>query len=212
MEIKKNFYEHQAHTIIKNLKLRQIEAFYCSTTAEAKEKALSYLSDGSTVGYGGSMTLEETGIMSALRSNKQIQLLDRSTCNGPDELKQLFREAFSSNVYYMSTNAITINGELVNIDGTGNRVASLIYGPDKVVIIAGMNKVATSVEEAVTRVRNVASPMNSIRLGRNTPCAVSGTCANCLSPDCVCSDIVITRRSSIPDRIKVILVGEELGY
>lgn len=212
MEIKKKFYEHQAHTMIKNLKLRQIEGFYCSTSEEAKEKALSFISNGDVIGYGGSMTIDEIGIMSSLRANNQIHFLDRATCNGSGEMKQLYRDTFSSNVYFMSTNAITLNGELVNIDGTGNRVASLIYGPDKVIIIAGMNKVATSVEEAITRVRNVSSPMNCIRLERSTPCAVTGTCANCLSPDCICSDIVITRRSSNPDRIKVILVGEELGY
>lgn len=212
MEIKKKFYEHQAHTLIKNLKLRQIEAFYCSTKEEAAKKALSFVSNGDVVGYGGSMTIEETGIMSALRENAQIRLLDRTTCNGPEEIRQLYRDAFSANVYFMSTNAITVNGELINIDGTGNRVASLIYGPDQVIIVAGMNKVATTVEEAITRVSNVASPMNCIRLERSTPCAVTGTCANCLSPDCICSDIVITRKSSNPDRIKVILVGEELGY
>ena len=114
--------------------------------------------------------------------------------------------------YFMSSNAITLDGQLVNIDGRGNRVACLIDGPKNVIIIAGMNKIVTDVEAGIERVRNYASPPNNIRLGYNTPCAQLGRCANCLVDDCICCQIVITRKSKIPGRIKVILVGEELGY
>ena len=112
----------------------------------------------------------------------------------------------------MSTNAITLDGQLVNTDGTGNRVAALIYGPENVIIIAGMNKVAATLEEAESRVKNIASPPNAIRLDRNTPCALTGSCHDCFSEGCICSHTVITRRSAIKGRIKLILVGEELGY
>jgi len=120
-------------------------------------------------------------------------------------------EALSCDYYFMSSNAITADGELVNIDGNGNRVAALIYGPENVVIIAGMNKIVKNVEEGISRTRNVASPQNCVRLNKNTPCAVNGVCGNCLS-DTICDQIVITRASRIPQRIKVILVGEELGF
>ena len=112
----------------------------------------------------------------------------------------------------MSTNALTLDGELVNIDGNGNRVACLIHGPSNIMIIAGMNKIVPSVNTAVDRVRNMASPPNAKRLNRQTPCNFTGRCGDCLSPDCMCNQIVITRRSGRPGRIKVFLVAEELGY
>jgi hypothetical protein len=112
----------------------------------------------------------------------------------------------------MSTNAITLDGELVNVDGNGNRVASLIYGPKHVIVITGMNKVVPDVLQGYDRVRNIASPPNTIRLGKNTPCANTGKCGNCLSPDCICSQIVVTRRSREKERIIVILVNENLGF
>ena len=112
----------------------------------------------------------------------------------------------------MSTNAITTDGQLVNIDGTGNRVAALIWGPKQVIVLAGMNKVCPTLEDAYRRVKNIASPPNCIRLNRKTPCAATGICGDCLSPDCICSQTVLTRRSGIPGRIKVILIGEQLGY
>ena len=123
-----------------------------------------------------------------------------------------YRDAFSADTYFMSTNAITTGGELVNIDGTGNRVAALIYGPETVVILAGMNKIAANVDEALSRVHNVATAQNCIRLDKKTPCAITGACADCLSPDCICNQVVITRRSGIKGRIKVLLIGESFGY
>ena len=124
----------------------------------------------------------------------------------------MYHDALSSDVYFMSTNAITANGELVNIDGTGNRVAALIYGPETVIILTGMNKVAANVEEALSRIHNVATPQNCIRLNKKTPCSTTGTCADCLSPDCICNQVVITRRSGIKGRIKVLLIGDSFGY
>ena len=212
MDSKKLHYEILADTIIKNLAKRRMEGCYCSTVEEAEKKAFSYLSDGCTVSYGGSMTLEETGMLTALRHNPNITLIDRATAKNPEETKKIYHDALSADFYFMSTNAITTDGELVNIDGTGNRVSALIYGPENVIVMAGMNKVAVNVDEALSRVRNIASPQNALRLSKKTPCTATGVCADCLSPDCICSQVVVTRRSGIENRIKVILIGEDLGY
>ena len=139
-------------------------------------------------------------------------LYDRSSAVTPEERTAMYGKIVTSDYFFMSSNAITLNGELVNIDGNGNRVACLIAGPKNVIVIAGMNKIVPDVESGIARVRNMAAPPNTVRLGRKTPCAELGRCADCLTPDCICCQTVITRKSSVPNRIKVILVGEELGY
>lgn len=212
MNPKQQHYETLANTVIKNLNKRRIEACYCATVEDAEKKAFSYLTDGCTVSFGGSMTLDEMGMLTALRHDPNIRLIDRATATSPEEIKQMYHDALSADYYFMSTNAITVDGELVNIDGTGNRVAALIYGPENVIIMAGMNKVAANVDEALSRVHNTATPMNCKRLDKKTPCVATGVCSDCLSPDCICNQVVITRRSGIEERIKVILIGEELGY
>lgn len=206
------YYKTLADTVIKNLGKRQMEGFYFPTVEEAQKKVFSYFTEGCSVSFGGSMTLDETGMLTALRHDPNIRLIDRAAAKSPEETKKLYHEALNADFYLMSTNAITASGELVNIDGTGNRVAALIYGPETVIILAGMNKVAANVEEALSRVHNVATPMNCNRLNKNTPCAATGICGDCLSPDCICNQVVVTRRSGIAGRIKVILIGEELGY
>lgn len=206
------YYENLADTIIKNMAKRQIDACYCPTSKEAVEKAESYLTDGATVSFGGSMTLEECGMMDALKKNDSISLLDRSLAKTPEEVKDIYHKALSADFYFMSSNAITTDGKLVNIDGNGNRLAALIYGPEHVIILVGMNKVVTDEADAIRRVHAKAAPPNCNRLNRNTPCSQTGVCFDCLGPDCICAQTVITRRSQTPGRIKVILVGEELGY
>lgn len=212
MKPKQIYYETLANTIIKKLEKRRMEGCYCSTIEEAEKKAFSYLTPGCTVAFGGSMTLEDTGMLTALRHDPNIHLIDRAKANGPDETKKVFHDALLADYYFMSTNAITTDGELINIDGNGNRVAALIYGPENVIVMVGMNKVVPSVEDGIRRVHNTATPQNCIRLNRNTPCAATGVCADCLSPECICNQVVITRRSGVEGRIKVILIGEELGY
>lgn len=212
MNPKEIYYETLSKTIISNLNKRQMEGYYCPTRKEAVEKALSFLTPSATVSYGGSMTLEETGMLDALRSDKTITLLDRSTAKDAAEMKKIYHDALSADFYFMSTNALTKDGKLVNIDGNGNRVAALIYGPENVIVLAGMNKIVTTEEEAVSRVHQTAAPINCLRLGKKTPCSTTGICADCLSPDCICNQTVVTRRSGIPGRIKVILIGEDFGY
>lgn len=205
-------YKTLASTVIKNLEKRQMEGYYFATAKEAVEKALSLLPNGAVVSYGGSMTVADTGILDTLRADASITLLDRDNVKDAAEKEEIFRRSFFADTYFMSSNAITIDGELVNIDGTGNRVAALIYGPKEVIIFAGMNKIVPSVEDAIKRVRNSATPPNCIRLNKQTPCVATGACADCLSPDCICNQIVITRRSGIKGRIKVLLIGETLGF
>lgn len=206
------YYENLAATTIKHLQMRQIEGHYCKTAQEAAALASELVASGSTVSFGGSMTLTESGMMAALTAREDITLLDRSTAKSPEEVTEIYHRALSADYYFMSSNAISADGELVNIDGTGNRVAALIYGPQNVIILAGMNKVVPTLQDALSRARNMAAPPNANRLNRKTPCAAAGLCGDCQSPDCICAQTVITRRSNQPNRIKVILIGETLGY
>ncbi len=212
MNPKQIFYEKQAASILKHLERRQMKGYYCPTRQDAVTTAMSLTAANTTVCFGGSMSLLESGVMDALKARTDLTLIDRSHAKTPEEVRQVYLSAFDADTYFMSTNAITSDGQLVNIDGNGNRVAALIYGPRQVVMIVGMNKVVPTVDDAVRRVRNTATPPNCIRLGLETPCAATGSCADCLTENCICSQIVITRRSRTADRIKVILVGEELGY
>lgn len=211
MNPKKKFYETAAETLIKNLDKRGMEAYYVDNKDDALKMALRFVTPGSSVSWGGSMSINEIGLIPALKA-WDCTVLDRSVPKTEEEKKEFFGKVAVCDYYFMSTNAITMDGELVNIDGTGNRVASLIFGPSNVVIIAGMNKVADNLESAVDRARNTAAPMNTIRLDRKTPCTQVGRCMDCMSPDCICNQFVVTRRSAPAGRIKIILVGEELGY
>ena len=207
----KAFYQKQANTLLQNLKKRNMEAYYCDNSEEAVALAKTLIKEGSTISFGGSMTLADSGMLDELR-NGDYKLLDRSTAGSPDEVKQIYRDSFSADTYFMSSNALSLDGQLVNIDGNGNRVAALIYGPDQVIIMAGMNKVESTLEDAINRVKNFAAPPNTQRLDKNTPCHNTGFCHDCQSDDCICCNTVITRRSGKEGRIKVIMIGEILGY
>ncbi len=201
-----------AGTMIKNLAKRNMEGYFAPTKEEAVKLIMEkFLTEGKTVTAGGSMTLAESGLMAAIRQSS-CMFIDRAQAKTPEELREVKAKMVNADYFLMSTNAITLEGELVNIDGHGNRVSYLCYGPEYVLIIAGMNKVVSDVQDGIKRVRNFASPPNTVRLGKNTPCAQTGRCGDCYSDDCICSQIVITRRSSVKNRIKVILVAEELGY
>lgn len=214
---KQTFYKNQAETIIKNLAKRKMQGFYCENAEDAKKKLVELLaqsgdntSSKKTVGYGGSMTLDENGFKDAVKAAGH-ELIIRENYKTAEELKECKSKLVNADAFLMSTNAITLDGELVNIDGRGNRVSFLIYGPESVIIIAGMNKVVSNVEDGIRRVRNIATPPNCVRLNCKTPCAVTGKCGECFG-DSICCQFVVTRMSRVPDRIKVILVGQELGY
>lgn len=197
--------------IIANLKKRNMEGYFYEDSASCVRAILDTIPDGSSISWGGSASVQESGMMDALK-NGSYELIDRSLAKTPEEQREIYGRTVMSDYYFMSTNAITYEGELVNIDGNGNRVACLIHGPRHVIIIAGMNKVATTLEGAFERARTMACPPNAVRLDKKTPCAATGKCGNCLSPDCFCNQIVVTRRSGHTGRIKVFLVAEDLGF
>ena len=201
----KDSWELAAHTIIKNFQRRSIDACYCPDRASALAKVKELIKEGSTVTCGGSETLAQTGIMELI-SQGPYQFLDRKAPG------VTYGQIVEADYFLTSTNAFTLDGELINIDGSGNRVACLVHGPKEVIVVAGMNKMAANVQEGLHRVRLLASPPNALRLGLSTPCTKTGVCGDCLSPDCICCQTVITRKSRIPGRIKIILVGEPLGY
>jgi L-lactate utilization protein LutB len=211
MTPKQIYFENVSKTIIKNLKKRQMEGYYCSSSSEARQKVLSLIPDGSSVSWGGSETLKETGILGALKE-RDVKIIDRADAQSKEQRKELYANVVGCDFFLMSTNAITVDGELVNIDNTGNRVAFLCFGPEQVIVVAGMNKIVVDEEAGLKRVQNIASPPNTVRLNRKTPCAATGVCGNCLTPETICAQKVVTRFSPVPGRIKVILVGEELGF
>lgn len=210
-EYKKLFYKNQAQTIIRHLNERKMEGYYCEDLEAARAKVVELIGEGEkSIGYGGSVTIDDNGFKEAI-AEAGHRLIRRENAKTPEEKKEVNRDLICADTFLMSTNAITLDGELINIDGHGSRVSFLIYGPEQVIVVAGMNKVVSTVEEGIHRTRNVAAPPNTVRLGIDTPCAATGRCGNCLKHT-ICSQIVITRDSRIPFRIKVVLVGEELGY
>lgn len=211
MTPKKQAFATAAETVIKNLQQRNMEGYYFEDSASCVKAIIDLMEEGSVVSWGGSMSISECGLMDAIQGGK-YQLIDRMTAKSPEEAREIFSKTVMADYYLMSTNAITFDGELINIDGNGNRVACLIHGPKHVIIVAGMNKLVSNVEDGQRRVRDIATPANTKRLNKNTPCFHTGRCGDCLSPDCICNQIVVTRRSGHPGRIKVFLVGEELGY
>lgn len=185
-------------------------------TAENKSEAVEILkaliNDGDTIGLGGSATLNELGVVELLRDSK-YKLFDRYAPGlTPNETSEILRQSLLSDVFITSTNAVTENGELYNVDGRANRVAAMLFGPLSVVVIAGYNKIVKDIEAADKRVREYAAPMNCVRLSRETPCTKLGSCADCRSEGRICADRVIMSRQMIKGRVKVILVKEELGY
>lgn len=203
--------ERLAQTIIKNLKRRHIEGFYCATAQDAVKKVSDLIEDGSSVTWGGTMTVRNIGLPDYLRSRGTLKVLDRDLVNTPQEKQDMYMKAFSADVYLSSANAISEDGVIVNIDGTGNRVAAITWGPKKVIFVIGLNKVAQNVEAALARARSTASPINASRFDIKTPCQTDGVCHNCNSPQSICNYVHFLRNSP-NGRHLVVLVGESLGY
>ena len=207
----KKMYDKSGPTLVKALEKRHFEAYYCSTSEEAVEKVLSLIPAGDVVSWGGVATVDQLGIKDRLRQRNQ-PVIDRDTAKTPDERVSMLHQALGCDTFLMSSNAISEDGQLVNIDGTGNRVAALCYGPRQVIVVAGMNKVAGDLNSAMARARHIAAPANAQRFDGKSPCRITGQCADCTSPDCICAQMVITRFCNPAGRIKVVLVGEELGF
>jgi len=200
-----------AEQVIKNLSERNMNGYYADTKEEALKIALSLIPEGSSVTKGGSASCDEIGLTDAIK-NGNYTYIDRSLAKTQDEKVEMYRKAYSVNVYIGSTNAISEDGILINIDGTGNRVSAYAYGPDKLVLIVGMNKVAQDLDAAMKRARGEASTINAQRFNLSTPCTKTGRCFDCKTPDTICCQFLITRYSKPKDRINVILVNENLGF
>ena len=204
-------YALSGETLVKQFKKRNMEAFYCATTEEAKEKILSMIPNGSSVTWGGTESMEEAGVCEAIRQG-DYEFIDRKKAKTPEESRALYGQIVCADYFLTSSNAFTKDGILVNIDGASNRVACIAHGPAHVIFLISMDKLCANVDEAIDRIHTHACPPNALRVKANTPCSKTGVCADCLSPDCICCQTLITRFSRIPDRIKVILCGEKLGF
>ena len=197
--------------LVSALESRRFEAYFCETRDEAVQVALSLIPADHIVSWGGSATLTELGLIDRVKS--QFKVVDRDLGKDKEEKTQLMRQALLADTYLTSANAISEDGQLVNIDGTGNRVAATIFGPSNVIFVIGMNKVCKTVEDAWSRARNFAAPANAQRFENlETPCSINGTCSDCKSDNCICAYLITTRFSKPAKKIKVILVNENLGF
>lgn len=197
-----------AQKVIEGLKSRNMTGYYAASKEEALKKALEIIPEGSTITMGGGMSVEEIGLVDAVK-NGNYTFIDR---NATSDRRAAMLAAYDADVYLASVNAMTDDGILVNIDGNSNRVSAIAFGPKKVVFIVGMNKVCGDLDHAMKRARNVAAPINAQRFGLSTPCAKTGSCFDCKSPDTICCQFLTTRYSKHEGRIHVILVNDDLGF
>lgn len=211
MTPRESFNEKRGNTVVKNLQGRGFDACYCRSGEEAREKALEWIKEGSSVAWGGSMTIRDIGLTEAVNKGN-YQAIDRDAAETPEEKQKAAMDALSADYFLTSANGVSEDGQLVNVDGNGNRVAAIVFGPKYVIVVAGMNKVVRTAEDAMVRARTVAAPLNQQRFSKNTPCTLTGVCGDCKSPECICNQLLTTRNCRPAGRIKVILVGEELGY
>ena len=207
----KLYYQKRGQILVKNLQARHFDAYYCDTREDALAKALELIPEGASVGWGGAISAEQIGLMDAVHSGN-FRAIDRALAKSPEEREEMMRECMFADVFLTGANALSLDGQMVNIDGQGNRVAAIVYGPKSIIVVAGMNKVEDTLEAAITRARTVAAPMNNQRFNNDNPCSVTGTCGNCKNLTCICNQILVTRHCRPVGRIKFILVGEELGF
>ena len=204
--VKRN--ELLSQKVIKGLASRNMTGYYAATKEEALKKALELIPKGSSIAMGGAMSAHEIGLVDALKAG-DYDFIDRDQA---EDKRAAMLKSYDADIFLSSANAMTDDGILVNIDGNSNRVSMIAQGPKKVVFIVSMNKVCNDIDAAMKRARNVAAPINAQRFGLDTPCAKTGACMNCKSPDTICCQFLITRYSRHEGRIHVILVGENLGF
>ena len=210
MNPKQKFYNKRGELLVRNLRSRHYDAYYCENKEDALKKAMELIPEGASVGWGGAMSAKQIGLLDAV-NNGPYNAIDRDKTPNPEARKQAMKDCLLADVFITGANALSMDGQMVNIDGNGNRVAAIVYGPESILVIAGMNKVMDTVEAAVVRARTIAAPMNKQRFDLQTPCEITGTCGDCKSENCICNQILITRNSKPAGRIKIVLVGEELG-
>ena len=209
--VKKHYYEKRAQILVKNLQSRHFDACYCDTAEDALQKALEWIPRDATIGWGGCKSVMQIGLLQALKDGN-YHTYDRDAAATPEERTKISKKCLTADVFLTGANAISLDGQMVNIDGIGNRVAAIVYGPDTVLVVAGMNKVVDTLEDAVARARTIAAPVNNQRFDNQNPCKTTGSCANCKCETCICNQILITRNCRPAGRIKFILVGEGLGF
>ena len=200
-----------AEKMLKSLQQRHYDAYYCHNTEELLAKVKELIPEGSSISWGGSASIRDTGVTTLLK-NGNYQVFDRDDVNTNEDKVRIYRKAFECDWYLGSVNAISEDGVIVNIDGNGNRVAAMTWGPEHVLLVVGMNKVCQDVDAAIKRARSEAAPVNMARFDLNTPCQHDGTCHDCKSPDSICNYVMIQRMSHPAGRHIVILVDEILGY
>ncbi len=197
--------------LISNLSLRSIDGFYFESLTEVRNRLLEIIPEKCTVGIGHSKTIEKMGIVHSLIGRGSI-VYDKTMLNNKDEIMQIKKKALTADWYITGTNAISLEGHIVNVDHSGNRVAAMVFGPDNVVIVAGINKIVDTVEDAIQRVKNIASPMNARRAGYNPPCVELNKCIDCKSKERVCNSLVIIEGQDNIGRMKVFIVNESIGF
>lgn len=195
---------------VKNLEKNNFFACHVKTREELINKVAEFVPSGAEVSFGGSVSLSESGVLDYLRNRNDIDLLDRE--KNPDRALEIMKKALTCDVYFASTNAVTENGELFNVDGRGSRVAPMIFGPESVVLIVGANKIVPDLSAAEMRVKKIAAPANTMRLNCETPCRYTGECADCKSEARICCDFVTMKMQRVKGRIKVIITDESLGF
>ena len=204
-----------AEKTVTALKKRFFDAYYIDTKDEALKKAIELIPKEDTISWGGATTAVQTGLIDYLINNG-YSVIDRTFAKSPEEKNEMLKRSLLCDTYIMGANAISQDGQLVNIDAIGNRVAALMFGPKNVIVVASVKKIMPTLEDAIKRARTVAAPINMQRISKmyecNTPCVVTGSCADCLSKNSICSNIVITRLCKPQNRIKVILINENLGF
>lgn len=202
----------KAKTILRNLSMRNMNGFYFETSTEAGDFLISQIPEGLTVGWGHSVTLDQLGVKTYFREHNYTVFDRDSVANDLEARKQVLRACLSCDAYLVSANAITMKGEIVNIDGRGNRCAAMCFGPEKVYIVVGINKVTTDLDSAIQRIRTETCVPNAIAHHVKTPCAITGQCTDCLCSDCICCQILVTRFAREKGRYTILLIGEDLGY
>lgn len=207
----RDYFDKRGGVIVKNLRKRHFEAYYCATREDALEQVLSLIPEGSSVGWGGAISAAQVGVQEAVKAGN-FTVIDRDAFSDPAEKLRCMRACFNADYFITGANALSLDGQMVNIDGNGNRVGMIVYGPRNIIVVAGMNKVCATLEDAVKRARTVAAPMNQQRFGLPNPCTCTGVCADCLTETSICNQILITRHCKPAGRIKFVLVGEELGF
>ena len=200
-----------AATLLRRLENRGFDAYYCATKEEALQQALALIPKDHVVSWGGSVTIGQIGLQQYCRAH--YRCIDRDTAKAPEERAELMRQALLCDTFLCSANALTADGEIVNIDGNGNRTAAMLYGPRQVLCVIGLQKVCKTLASALDRAHETAAALNARRFpDNNTPCVKTGLCFDCNVPDCMCNYILTIRRSKPAGKIKVLLVGEEVGF